>query len=335
MARRKNNPVSATPTRPTAQEMSMRYAQSLEKTVNFAKAEGALKILDNIQKTRTNTISAFDKKKLRTYLQNIGSNENNLRQLSRYLYYRSQPYKRLIWYNANMFDLDCRSIIPGDFDMVKNPNPKKLLKSINETANILDRMNLNYEFRKVATTCMIEDVFYGCASLKTVQLPDGLEQIGKSCFERCTALTGMNIIPNSVTSLGSGAFSGCTALANVTLPSGLTSIPNTLLSQTAIESIVIPSGVTSIGTSAFYSCPKLKTIDIPSGVTSIGNSAFGECPLESITVRAIVPPTLGGSNVFNRVPSTCPIYVPSESVSAYKAATYWKTRASYIQAIAE
>ncbi len=163
MARRKNNPVSATPTRPTAQEMSMRYAQSLEKTVNFAKAEGALKILDNIQKTRTNTISAFDKKKLRTYLQNIGSNENNLRQLSRYLYYRSQPYKRLIWYNANMFDLDCRSIIPGDFDMVKNPNPKKLLKSINETANILDRMNLNYEFRKVATTCMIEDVFYGCA----------------------------------------------------------------------------------------------------------------------------------------------------------------------------
>ena len=184
-------------------------------------------------------------------------------------------------------------------------------------------------------TSLDDNVFYGCASLKTVQLPDGLEQIGKSCFERCTALTGMNIIPNSVTSLGSGAFSGCTALANVTLPSGLTSIPNTLLSQTAIESIVIPSGVTSIGTSAFYSCPKLKTIDIPSGVTSIGNSAFGECPLESITVRAIVPPTLGGSNVFNRVPSTCPIYVPSESVSAYKAATYWKTRASYIQAIAE
>ena len=99
-------------------------------------------------------------------------------------------------------------------------------------------------------------------------------------------------------------------------------------------SITIPDSVTSIGNTAFYFCSGLTSINIPSGVTSIGSDAFNGCrSLTSVTVNATTPPTLPNVNVFNNT-NNCPIYVPSESVDAYKAATNWSTYASRIQPIA-
>ena len=69
---------------------------------------------------------------------------------------------------------------------------------------------------------------------------------------------------------------------------------------------------------------------IGSGVTTIGNYAFYFCnSLQSITVRATTPPTLG-SDVF-KYTNDCPIYVPSNKVSAYKSA--WSDYSDRIQAI--
>ena len=117
-------------------------------------------------------------------------------------------------------------------------------------------------------------------------------------------------IGDCVTSIDSNAFSYCTSLSSVT----------------------IPSSVTSIGTGAFMDCPILTSITIPSGVTFIGDNAFTSCSsLSSIIVEATTPPALG-SGVFNYT-NDCPIYVPSESVQAYKTANRWRTYASRIQAI--
>ena len=97
----------------TATEVKKFYEENKD-MLNFASAENALKQLVDAKKTTKNrTITNFNKESLRTYLQNISSNEKNLRNLSRYLYYRSQPYSRLIRYNANMFCLDIRSVIPN------------------------------------------------------------------------------------------------------------------------------------------------------------------------------------------------------------------------------
>ena len=95
-------------------------------------------------------------------------------------------------------------------------------------------------------------------------------------------------------------------------------------------SVTIPSGVTSIGNSAFSWCYGMLSITIPSNVTSIGDYAFEYCfGLNSITVNATTPPTLG-SNVFSST-NNCPIYVPSQSVNAYKAA--WSAYADRINPI--
>ena len=94
----------------------------------------------------------------------------------------------------------------------------------------------------------------------------------------------------------------------------------------------IPSGTTKIGSYAFNHCSKLASVTIPNSVTSIGQSAFEYCSaLTSVTIQATTPPSLG-SYAFEET-NNCPIYVPAESVDAYKTATNWSSLADRIQAI--
>ena len=145
----------------TAAELREWYEQNKKEIANFAKADNAIKQLTDISKTTTKTISAFNKESLRTYLQNIGSNQKNLRNLSRYLFYRCHAYYRLIMYNSTMFDLTARTVVP-QYDMLNPPDRESFLKDYQETLDVLDRLNLQFEMLKAYTTCFIEDVFYGC-----------------------------------------------------------------------------------------------------------------------------------------------------------------------------
>lgn len=99
-----------------------------------------------------------------------------------------------------------------------------------------------------SVSSIIVDAFFGCTSLTSIKVDEG-NQIYDS-RNNCNAIieTGSNtlvkgcpttVIPNSVTSIGSGAFLYC---------SGLTSI-------------TIPDSVTSIGDKAFIGCTSLRTIN--------------------------------------------------------------------------
>lgn len=147
---------------PTANELREWYEKNKKHIENFAAAEQASKSLRDVTRTATKTVTAFNKDSLRSYLQNIGANERNLRNLSRYLFYRCHAYYRLIMYNATMFDLNARSVIP-QYDLVKVPDVQKTLKSYQDTLTILDELNLQYEFLKAFAIAFREDVFYGCA----------------------------------------------------------------------------------------------------------------------------------------------------------------------------
>ena len=138
-------------------------------------------------------------------------------------------------------------------------------------------------------------------------------------------------IGDCVTSIGYGAFWGFTGLTSINIPNSVTSIGQKAFNYcSSITSIDIPSGVTTIDTSTFNFCSGLTSIDIPSGVTSIGMYAFNGCiSLTSVTVNATTPPTLG---LFAGIPN-CPIYVPSQSVEAYKTAQGWSDYASRIYPI--
>jgi hypothetical protein len=69
----------------------------------------------------------------------------------------------------------------------------------------------------------------------------------------------------------------------------------------------------------------IKEIILGENVTSISINAFNGCSnLTAITSKATTPPTIGGSNTFNGVDKSIPVYVPASAVEAYKAAEYWK-----------
>lgn len=128
--------------------------------INFEKAEEGLKLLTDLQRTPTKTTNAFSKEDVLTYLRNVGSNESRLRNLSWYLLYRSQLYRRLVIYNASMFNLDARSVIPN-YSLTEDNNTDDILSSYYETLVTLDNMELRREMLKVYLTCFIQDVFYG------------------------------------------------------------------------------------------------------------------------------------------------------------------------------
>ena len=146
--------------------------------------------------------------------------------------------------------------------------------------------------------------------ITSIDIPAGTTKIGTNAFQNCTGLTSVTI-PNSVKTIDTNAFQNCISLTSVTLG----------------------NSVRTIDTNAFNNCSKLTSVTIPNSVTTIGSSAFYSCTgLTSITSLNTTPPKILKST-FQSVPSTCPIYVPAESVEAYKAAANWSTRADYIQAI--
>lgn len=146
---------------PTVAELREWYAQNEKRLQNYAVSEEAIKYLRDITKTQTHrTVPTFNKDTVVSYLQNPSNNERNLRNLSRYLYYRSHIYFRVIEYFANMLIPEARSIIPRT-DLVKGMDQTKMLKSFNDTADLLERMHLERWAKRIMTPLLREDVFYG------------------------------------------------------------------------------------------------------------------------------------------------------------------------------
>ena len=147
-----------------------------------------------------------------------------------------------------------------------------------------------------------------------------------------TALTNITI-PNNITTIGISAFNGCRNLTSIKIPNSITSISSNTFSEcTSLTSIEIPNSVTSINSQAFFKCSSLTSITIPNGVTQFGYYALSYCSsLTSATIEAISPPA--AYNDLFRDSNRVVIYVPAESVDAYKAASGWSTYADKIQAI--
>ena len=175
-----------------------------------------------------------------------------------------------------------------------------------------------------------EGWLYG-AKFTMLTIGDNITSIGGYAFSYCSNLKIVTI-GNSVTSIGYEAFSFCTSLTNITIPDSVTSIGYNAFSEcTSLARITIPDSVTSIGSRAFDHCTSLTSITIPNSVTSIGGYAFSGCSrLASVYCKPTTPPT-GNSDMFYKNIPGRKIYVPSASVEAYKAASYWSDYASYIE----
>ena len=121
-------------------------------------------------------------------------------------------------------------------------------------------------------------------------LPNSVTSIESGAFSGCTGLTSITI-PNSVTSIGDEAFQNCSSLISVTIPNSVTSIGYSAFSGCfGLTSVTIPNSVTSVGEGAFRDCSSLSKIEYPSSVTQLGFATLYGCTgLVSIKIAANIP----------------------------------------------
>ena len=184
-------------------------------------------------------------------------------------------------------------------------------------------------------TTGIADGAFGCSSLTSVIIPEGVTSISDQAFNNCGSLTEISVavdntvytsengvlfdkaktallvypagkkeaeyvIPESVTSIGWSAFYNCSALTSVTIPDSVTSIgPSAFDVCNSLTSATIGNGVTSIGDYVFCECRGLTSVTIGNGVTSIGDYAFLNCSSLADVVIPDSVTSIGGWAFYN------------------------------------
>ena len=179
-------------------------------------------------------------------------------------------------------------------------------------------------------------LFHGCKQLKEVALPQGLISIGNYAFYGCESLATL-YFPDSVKEIYlQYTFAYCTSLKQIRIPDTVRYedlFRATFSNCQSLTSINIPDqeGHEFIWEDCFYNCRSLSEVTIPERIHSIYFTAFHNCSgLTKIVVLSKTPPALvNGENAFEG--SSCPIYVPKESLEAYKNSLWAKYYSSRIQ----
>ena len=119
----------------------------------------------------------------------------------------------------------------------------------------------------------------------TDDLPDVLS-IADDAFHGRGLLTKITI-PDSVTSLGKRVFFSCTSLEEITLGTGIDTLPESTFELCPkLTQVAVRGSLTDVGSAAFRGCVSLQEISLPH-VIFIDESAFADCEaLEKITLGA-------------------------------------------------
>lgn len=99
--------------------------------------------------------------------------------------------------------------------------------------------------------------FYGCDSVTSVSLPDGIVSIGTQAFNGCRSMKEI-AMGRGLKAIGEGAFAYCAAM----------------------DSLVLPATVDSVGMLAFSMCTGLRHVEMSEGQRRrCGSTVFHGCEL--------------------------------------------------------
>ena len=154
-------------------------------------------------------------------------------------------------------------------------------------------------------TRMGEYAFSGCGGLRGVELngtmtaveADGTttpDKIPAHAFGSCSGLTSI-VVPDGITTVGTGAFSGCTQANSIVLPDSLVTIEDSAFAcsidgdNTVLQTLTIPQNVVTIGERAFYGFTEMTTVFVESEkLKEPGEAAFGNNALSAYSGTQIL-----------------------------------------------
>ena len=186
--------------------------------------------------------------------------------------------------------------------------------------------------------------FSSCPSLVSVKGLQNITTIGVSttpsfaAFSMCTKLKSVDL-SEKCEFLGLFTFSGCTSLEKIGSLKKVVEIRDTGVPRTGAfqgcRSINqdIHLNISEIRYYCFSGCTNLHDVYIDN-CTRIQYHAFDHCEnMHAIYMMQTIPPVTQYENGIGSFDTTgnCPIYVPEESVQAYKTATNWTRYASRIK----
>ena len=230
------------------------------------------------------------------------------------------PVGTLAWYQAISGWTKFSNIEEGGLVTVDNLNYTYSFSS--KTATLVRADYENYSSITIPSKINIEGEDYNVVRigsyafkqftiLNSISLSDGIKYIDDQAFYQ-TSITEINL-PSSLESIGVSAFWNCNGL----------------------KTLIIPEGVKSIDSYAFRYCYSLQTLELPSSLEIISPYAFGSCTRLTNIVSHIQEPFSIQNNVFDIstrnngvetiTPSSATLYVPQNSIDAYKATEGWSS----------
>lgn len=140
---------------------------------------------------------------------------------------------------------------------------------------IIDEENPIYDSRDNCNAVIETDTNTLIAGAGLAYIPESVNTLASwsfdnSCIENIHIPAGIKIEDS--------AFVNCLKLKNVTIDSGISSIPNSIFNHCpSLQEFNIPDSVTKIGEYAFTNCDSLTSIYIPDNVNVISRFTFSSC----------------------------------------------------------
>lgn len=118
--------------------------------------------------------------------------------------------------------------------------------------------------------------------LKHIELPESLQRIEDYTFENCTQLKSIDI-PDNVEYIGRSAFAS-SAIETFTAPSKLTEIGNYMFQLSSLKTVTLHDNIKAITDGAFYGCSELTELALPAGLETIKISALGGTAIAELRI---------------------------------------------------
>jgi hypothetical protein len=230
--------------------------------------------------------------------------------------------------NSNITSFDEFQYFTG----VTNLNPANSWN----TGSFNDCVNLQKITLPSTMTVIHQGAFRGSKKLSEINL-ENVTEIQTAAFYN--ALNGVTINCPNLTSLSSNSVFANSGIAGVESLGNITTLESTgdsagLFYNSTCAFLKLPKTLTNIGNHTLRNMGNLSsTVVIPASVTNIGVCAFAlDNKVPAFCIERLTPPTLGAEAF---IYTSCPIYVPDESVELYKATDGWADYANRIKPLSE